>query len=53
MYTNGKGERRIRIINYKFNVSSNLEMVYDSIDYLTFANVLNKDIPDCGQNLYL
>jgi len=40
MYTTGSGQRRIRIINYKFEVSSKLEQVYDSVDYLTFANVI-------------
>ena len=40
MYTTGSGQRRIRIINYKFEVSSRLEQVYDSVDYLTFANVI-------------
>ena len=39
MYTNGSGERRIRVINYKFDISSRLEVVYDSLDYLTLANV--------------
>jgi hypothetical protein len=39
MYTTGLGERRIRVINYKFEVSSRLESVYDSLDYLTFAYV--------------
>jgi len=39
MYTNGRGERRIRVINYKYEVTNNLEKIYDSIDYLTTANV--------------
>lgn len=39
MYTNGSGERRIRVINYKFDISSRLEVFYESLDYLTLANV--------------
>lgn len=40
MFTNERGERRIRVINYKFDVSPKLEPVYDSLDYLTFANIM-------------
>ena len=39
MFTTETGERRIRVINHKFDVSAKLETVYDSIDYLSFANI--------------
>ena len=41
MYTTGNGERRIRIINFRYLVSQKLESTYDSIDYLAVANVIN------------
>ena len=39
MYTNGKGERRIRVINYRYLISQKLDNMYDSVDYLAFSNV--------------
>ena len=39
MFTTETGERRIRVINHKFDVSSRLEAVWDSVDYLAFANM--------------
>ena len=43
MFTTETGERRIRVINYKFDVSSKLEQVWDSVDYLTFANMTSRN----------
>jgi len=40
MYTTGKGERRIRVINYKFEVRNQPGALYESIDYLTVANII-------------
>jgi len=39
MYTTGNGERRIRVLTYRFDVSAKIEDVYESSDYLTIANV--------------
>lgn len=40
MYTSGSGERRIRVINFKFEVSNRPGALYESIDYLTLSNVI-------------
>lgn len=40
MYTSGNGERRIRVINFRYLTSSKLENVYESVDYLAVANVI-------------
>jgi hypothetical protein len=40
MYTTGSGERRIRVINYKFDVTNRPAALYESIDYLTLANIV-------------
>jgi hypothetical protein len=39
MYTSGGGERRIRVINFRYHISTKLENVYESVDYLAVANV--------------
>ena len=39
MYTTGNGERRIRVLNFRYLISSKLENVYESVDGLTVANV--------------
>ena len=43
MYTTASGERRIRTVNIKFDVSSKPGALYESIDYLTLANVLMRN----------
>ena len=40
MYTTGNGERRIRCINYKFDVKNQPAALYESIDYLTLSNTI-------------
>ena len=40
MYTTSTGQRRIRVINYKFEVSNAPGALYASIDYLTLASVV-------------
>lgn len=43
MYTTGDGERRIRVINYRYLVTNKLEVLYEAGDYLAFANVLCRE----------
>ena len=40
MYTTATGQRRIRVINFKFDVSNRPGSLYESIDYLSLANIL-------------
>ena len=40
MYTTGNGERRLRVINYRYPIVNSIEVLYEAVDYLTFANVL-------------
>ena len=44
MYTTGNGERRIRVINYKFEVSNQPGAMYQSIDYLTLTNIIIRNM---------
>jgi hypothetical protein len=39
MFTNQKGERIVRVINYRFYVTDKLEMIHAGADYLAFSNV--------------
>lgn len=43
MYTTPSGERRIRVINFKFEVSNRPGAIYESVDYLTLANIILKN----------
>lgn len=40
MYTTGEGERKIRVINYRYPVVNSLSTLYEAGDYLTVANLL-------------
>ena len=40
MYTTGNGERRLRVINYRYPIVNNIEVLYEAVDYLAFSNVL-------------
>ncbi len=42
MYTTGEGERRIRIINYRYPIVNSIEQLYEGVDYITFANILSR-----------
>lgn len=39
MYTNGSGQRKIRIINYRYLLTDKLEQIHQAADYAAFANV--------------
>ncbi len=39
MYTTGEGIRKIRVINYQFMVTNQEDNVFNSADYLAYANV--------------
>ena len=39
MYTNGNGQRKIRIINYRYHLTDKLEQIHQAADYAAFANV--------------
>lgn len=42
MFTNGQGERVIRVINYRLQVVEKLELVHQGADYLAVANIISK-----------
>jgi hypothetical protein len=39
MYSTGNGQRKIRVINFEFDVTANFDHIYDRADYLAMANV--------------
>ena len=42
MFTNGHGERVIRVINYRLQVVDRLEQIHQGADYLAVANIIGK-----------
>lgn len=39
MFTTGSGERRVRIINYRYQITNKIELLHEAADYLAFSNV--------------
>lgn len=40
MFTDGNGERRIRIINYRYLITNKISILHEACDYLAVSNVL-------------
>lgn len=40
MFTTGDGDRVIRIINYRYQISNKIEQIHEACDYLAVANVI-------------
>lgn len=40
MFTTGDGERRVRILNYRYMATNKIEALHEAADYLTVANVI-------------
>ena len=42
MFTTGDGERRVRILNYRYQITNKIEALHEACDYLALSNVLKK-----------
>ena len=40
LFTTGNGQRKIRLFNYKYNLTTKIEVIHEACDYLAFCNLL-------------
>jgi hypothetical protein len=40
IFTNGSGERVIRVLNYRYQISNKIEAIHCACDYLAVANII-------------